>query len=60
MNVYPALTDALAAEYRGDKQDRNHWPATVVAPNGSLICTTDYSLCASLAREVIEAQWYLP
>ncbi len=57
MNIYPALSDALAAEYRGDKQDRNHWPATVVASNGSLICTTDYELCGVLSREAV-TRWY--
>ncbi len=53
MNVYPALADALASEYRGDKQERNHWPSTVVAPNGSLICTTDYALCGAMTREIV-------
>ncbi len=52
MNTYPALTDALQAEWRKDS-DRGHMPATVIAPNGSLICTTDYGLCVALAREVV-------
>ncbi len=52
MKTYPALSDALAAEYRAD-HDRGHFPATVVAPNGSLICTTDYDLCGVIAREIV-------
>ncbi len=54
MNTYPALTDALQAEWRKDN-DRAHMPATLIAPNGSLICVTDYQLCVSMAREVVRA-----
>ncbi len=52
MNTYPALTDALQAEWRKDS-DRGHMPATLIAANGSLICTVDYDLCTAMAREVV-------
>ncbi len=56
MNTWPAITDALQAEWRPDN-DRGHSPATVVHPNGSLMCVSDYELCGVLAREVV-TQWF--
>ncbi len=53
MNTWPSVSDALQAEWRPDN-DRGHSPATVVHPNGSLMCVSDYELCGVLAREVIE------
>ena len=55
MNPYPALCDALAAEFRSDG-DKGHFPSTLFAPNGSLLCTTDYELSGILAREIIEVR----
>ncbi len=52
MNTFPALSDALPCEHR---PDRNlPFPATLVMPNGSLVCAEDYMLCGVLAREVLE------
>lgn len=52
MNVSPAVTDALWGEYRDD-HERGHFPSTIVCPNGSLVCATDYDLCGVLAKEVL-------
>lgn len=52
MNPFPAVNDSLWAEFRPDQNI--HFPSTVVHPNGSLVCCTDYELCGALAREVIK------
>ena len=54
MNPYPALTDALQAEWRAD-QERGHMPGTLIASNGSLVCVTDYELCTAMAKEIVRA-----
>ncbi len=53
MNTYAAVLDSLWAEFRPDHN--LHFPATVVHPNGSHMCCTDYLLCGVLAREVVKS-----
>ncbi len=48
----PLSVDVLWSEYRPDRNIP--YPATLIAPNGSLCCAEDYQLCGVLAREIIE------
>jgi hypothetical protein len=52
VNPYPALHDVLWSEFRNDH--RQSHASTLIAPNGSLCCCTDYHLCGVMARHIVE------
>ncbi len=51
MKTWPAVSDAIFAEYVSDTPRK---PGTLVAENGSLICTADYALQAAMAKHLVE------
>ncbi len=53
MNTWPSVSDAIFAEYVVDTPRK---PGTLVAENGSLICTCDYALMTAMARELLEVR----
>ncbi len=51
MKTWPAVSDAIFAEYTADTPRK---PGTLVAENGSLICTADYALQTAMAKHLME------
>ncbi len=51
MRTWPCVSDAIFAEYTADTPRK---PGTLVAENGSLICTCDYALQGAMARALLE------